>query len=479
MSARIPTVIFLLLTAVQLLLPKSSPAVELSYPFTDPLATLPTLMGKGEILPGDSAAVSLTLKNDFSRPLSLGEALDLALSNNQNIKRSWADIKIQAGVLGEAAAAFLPTLSGGVSFTKDYIFSFDANSSTTQSNSFTAQASVIWRIFDFGGRSANRSSAEKLLASALASHDVALQDAAGRAIKAYFDALIATASLTAKVKDEEIARHTLNSAKVREEIGAISQLDTLRAATALSRASLDRSRAHSEHQKALAALKRALGVPESTALLLPAELGEQLGGEVESRELNLWVEEAQKSHPSIVKLKKQYEAAQEMVTVAKSAGLPDVSVSGNYYMNTRPGQAVNPGTHETTFVINMNIPLFDGFATTYKVRGAQGRVERSRADLSDMEEQVATDIARAYADTNSARQNLESSATLISQAQSALAVSQRRYDNGVADITDVLGTQAAMADALNERVRCLAEWQSARLQLLVSSGRFGRRMVKN
>ena len=240
-----------------------------------------------------------------------------------------------------------------------------------------------------------------------------------------------------------------------------------------------KNRAYNEYQKSLAALRHAIGLSSAADLLLPTELTEQQGGVAESKELSLWLEEAQKNHPSIIKFRRQYDAAREQVKVVTSAGLPDVSVSANYYMNTRPGQAVNPGAHETTFIVNMNIPLFDGFASTYKLRGAEARVERSKADLAEAEEQVSMEIAKAYADTGSAKQNLDSSATLISLAQSALTVSQRRYDNGVADITDVLGTQAVLADAWSERVRCLAEWHSSRLLLLVSAGKLGRFAIKN
>ena len=124
--------------------------------------------------------------------------------------------------------------------------------------------------------------------------------------------------------------------------------------------------------------------------------------------------------------------------------------------------------------VTATLPLFDGFASTYKVRGAQARVEKRVAALADTEQQVAVGVIRAYADTSSALQNLDASATLLASAQSSLTVSQRKYNKGAADITEVLSTQAALADALNERVRCLSEWNSARLHLLASAGRMGR-----
>ena len=97
--------------------------------------------------------------------------------------------------------------------------------------------------------------------------------------------------------------------------------------------------------------------------------------------------------------------------------------------------------------------------------------------MEDIEQQVAMGVTKAYADATSSLSNLESSAALLEAAQSALAVSQRKYDKGAADITEVLGTQSDLVDAWNQRVRALAEWHSARLQLLANVGKMGRTAV--
>jgi hypothetical protein len=51
--------------------------------------------------------------------------------------------------------------------------------------------------------------------------------------------------------------------------------------------------------------------------------------------------------------------------------------------------------------------------------------------------------------------------------------SQKRYDKGAADILELLSTQSALADAQQERVRCLSDWRSARLRLMSSAGVLG------
>lgn len=467
----------LLLAAGMLSLPTFAHSFEFPYLFKDPLRSMPEVVEKGVILPGDSTPIPRTIQKDFKQPLTLNEAVDLALSNNQQVKSAWADIKVQAGALGESYAAYLPTIRGVVNYTKDNISYSDSRYPSVDTNSFTGQASANWRIFDFGGRAASRHSAENLLTAALSSYDATLQDALTKVIQSYFDAMTASASLTAKTKDEEVAQGTLRSAQDREAKGVVSQSDTLRAKTALARASLDKNRAQGEYQKALAVLGHHLGLPSTITLVLPSELHEQQDATVEKKELSRWLEEAQKTHPAIISARKQLEAAQGQVTVAKSAGLPTLDLSGNYYQNTRPGEAVTKDARETTAIIGISIPLFEGFSTTYKIRGAQAKVEKQTAALADIEQQVAMYVIKAHADTVSSLQNLGASATLLESAQNALAVSQRKYDKGAADITEVLSTQSALADALNERVRCLAEWHSSRLQLLASVGKMGRHAV--
>ena len=479
MNDKLQRVALVALAAGILSVASSAHSLELPYFLLDPLRTMPGVVEKGVILPGDTIPIPQTLQKDFAQQLTLIEVVDLALSNNQKVKFAWADIKVQAGALGEARATYLPTISGVISWTRDNISYSDSRSASTTSDLYTGQASASLRLIDFGGRAANRRAAENALASALASHDATLQEVLASVIQSYFDTVTAKASLVAKTKNENIAQNTLNSAKAKEANGAISQSDTLRATTALARASLDRNRTQGEYQKKLAILRHGLGLSGATELLLPSELNEPIdGGAIESKELSLWLDEAQKSHPSVLMAKKQLEMAQEQVTVVQSVGLPTINLSGNFYQNTRPGDAVtSSGAQETTLVVNMIIPFFDGFASTYKLRGAQAQVEKKKAALYDMEQQVAMDVIKSYADTTSSLRNLGASKILLEAAQNSLAVSQRKYDKGASDITEVLSTQSALADAWNERVRCLAEWHSAKLQLLANAGKMGRHAV--
>lgn len=85
----------------------------------DPLLAIPEVLEGGSALPGDHVPPSCPVVWDASQPLTLGAAVDVALCNNAQIRAAWASIKSQAGTLGEARAAYLPTASVSMSRTID------------------------------------------------------------------------------------------------------------------------------------------------------------------------------------------------------------------------------------------------------------------------------------------------------------------------------------------------------------------------
>jgi len=118
--------------------------------------------------------------------------------------------------------------------------------------------------------------------------------------------------------------------------------------------------------------------------------------------------------------------------------------------------------------------LFEGFSRTYKIREAQAQSEKSEAQLQDTELQILIEVVKAHADALSSFENLHASQQLLDATQAAVNSSQIRYDKGAADILELLSTQSALADAQQERVRCISDWRSARLRLMSNSGVLGK-----
>ncbi|MDP3332494.1 MAG: TolC family protein [Methylococcaceae bacterium] len=446
----------------------------------DPLQTLPAVIDNGVILPGDSSPFSCSIQKDFATPLALDEAVDIALCNTPQVKIAWANIKAQASALGEARAAYLPTIIGTVSRLHSHTEYPESKVQSFTTNGTTLHGSLSWRLFDFGGRAANLEAANWMLSQALANQDATFQKALNAVIQAYFDSQASNAALIAKIDIERLAQSTLDSAKNREKRGVSGQGDTLQAATALAKAALDKSRAEGEYRKSLSLLVYALGVPTNTTITLP-NITE--GGDAQTDEntynLNAWLENARKNHPAISAAMAQWEAARARIIAARSEGLPTVDFAINGYQNGYPGQSPSPTqTRVATIGVSVTIPLFEGFSRTYKIRGAEAQAEQQEAELVDVEHQTLMEVVKSYADAVSSLNNLKFSSTLLQSAKDALATSQRRYDKGAAEIMEILSTQTALADAKQERIRCIAEWRSAKLRILASSGLLGQSMIR-
>ncbi|MBF0461659.1 MAG: TolC family protein [Magnetococcales bacterium] len=447
-------------------------------PWEDPLLTRPPVLDSGKVLPGDTdpppcAGDIASDGAELLQPLALTRAVDLALCHNPQARSAWAAIKVQAAAVGEARAAYLPTLSASGSRLNDQTRYPGSNLPATDLNSDTLSGNLSWRLLDFGGRDANRESANALLGAALANHDAVVQKILTEVVGAYFDAQTAQATWFARQTSASLSRQTLETARRREARGSGAQSDTLQAATALARATLERNRAQGAYHKALLALVYALGLPTGTPVTLAEDLLDSANRM--QQDLHAWLEQARIQHPALLAARAQLESAKEKVIATRAEGLPTLDATGSFFQNGRPNQGVTTiKTQETQAGVTLNIPIFDGFARTYKVQGAQAQVEQKEAELQDTEHQVLMEVLKAHADARAALANLTASQDLLAAAQEAIDTVQHKFARGAADILEILNTQTALSDAQQERIRCLADWRSARLRLLSTAGLLGR-----
>lgn len=442
----------------------------------DPLLTMPPILELGPSLP-DGASIVCPAQLDLSQSLGLGEVIDLALCNNPHIKQAWANIKIQAGAVGEARSVYLPTASASFSPRQQTQVNYPQSPSSLNSinNGRMAYANLTWRLFDFGGRAANRASANLLLESALASHNAGIQKLLAITTQSYFDVLTAKATVQAKSQAADFARSSWEATLRREVRGVSGRSDVLQAQTALEKAQLAASRADGDYRKALATLIFYMGLPTNTQLRLQ-EAGEHIQKEG-IKELNAWLSDAEEGHPAIRAARTQWESAKKKVVTARSAGLPSIDFVGNFYQNGYPNQGVQPVNSNTTTVgLTLNIPIFEGFATTYKIRSQEAQAEKAQAEFEGATQQVLTEIVKSHAEAVSSLANLGFSQRLLEAAHAAMQSSVNRYSKGSADILELLATQSAMTEAQQERIRCIAEYRSARLRLLANAGNLGRNL---
>ncbi|MGK5003824.1 TolC family protein [Janthinobacterium sp. LB2P70] len=433
------------------------------------LARVAAQAGEFEVAPCPSAS-------EAGVPLTLPAAVDLALCHNAQVHGAWAGIRLQAAGVGEARAAFLPTLNAGVSRVHDRTAYPGASTPSGSLNSNTGSLNLSWRLFDFGGRAAGQRSAQALLDAALANRDAVLQKTLAATVSAYFDAQTARANVRMREEYHALANETVLATQRRAQRGLGSHSDTLQATSALAKAALGASRADGEFQKARAVLVYTLGLPAEAGVVLDDDTAEPAAGLRE--DLHTWLALAQARHPAIVAAQAQLAAARERVAVSESEGRPSIDLTANLYQNGRPNQGLSAAsTRETLVGISLNIPLFDGFARHYKVRGALAQAGQREAEAQDVKQQTLMELVKTHSEASTALANLAASQAWLDAARDAQASVQRKFGLGAADILEMLNTQSALLEAQQERIRCQAEWRSARLRLLASAGVLGREAI--
>lgn len=446
----------------------------------DPLWVKPPVIDAGPVLP-DQIPIVCPPKVDLSKPLALADAVDLALCNNPQIAAAWAAIKISASAVGEARAAYLPTINGTYSRLRNKVVYPDLPDLETTSKGNTAYGTFNWRIFDFGGRETNRISSNYLLAAALASHDAAIQKILANVIGAYFEVLTTSAFAKTKEQSEHIAKETWQASIRKEKNNALARNDVLQADAQYAKAQLASKRAIGEYQKALSSLAYIMGQSANTPLVLQEHLDDLNSGSIKgvnlaqnAKDLQDWLTQTQERHPAIVAAKAQWESAKMKVHSARSEGLPTVDFVTNFYQNGYPNQGLQAvKSNTTTWGFTINIPLFEGFARTYKIRGAQAQAEQTEAQMRDVELQILTEVVKSYADTQSSLANLASSQRMLKASLLALESSLNRFIRNAADIVEMLQAQDTLATAQQERIQCLSEYRAARLRLLANAGQLG------
>ncbi|GJI89803.1 protein CyaE [Rugamonas sp. R1(2021)] len=445
----------------------SAPAADLRIASLDGYAVVPA--GIESAGPADAASVVCASQHFRLQQLTLVEAVNLALCNNPQIRGAWAAVQVQSNSVGEARAAYYPSVSAGLTRLSDRTQLEGYSEGSTKLEGTAKNLGVNWRLFDFGERDANRQAATAMLGAAIASHEAVQQRILANIISSYFDAQTQMATVEGKQKNTALAAQILASAERREARGAGDRSDTLQAKSALAKASLEQVRADGAYRKSMATLVYALGIASNAPVSIMHDV--PVAGQEARRELEDWMSIARRQHPALRAARAGVEAAKQKLRAQASQARPTLDFSGNFYQNGRPNQGLPPITSKETIVaVTLNIPIFDGFAQRYRVRGAMAQVEQRAAELEDAEHQILSEIVKAYADAGASLENLGASQQLLEAAQAALDSVQLKFEGGAANIVDVLNAEIGLSEARQERIRCLAEWRSARLILMANTG---------
>lgn len=386
------------------------------------------------------------------------DAVDLALCNHPQTREVWASARVQAALVGVARAGWLPNLDASASATR---FQYDDGSYNRRSAALT----LSWLLIDFGQRSANVENARQLLNAAAATQDATVQSLFLAALQSYYTAQATQAAVISASEAERSAREAYQAADARYNVGVATPADRLQAQTALSQATLNRIRAEGEARNGLGALANALGFEAQQKIVL-AELPALPAELVFQKEIDAMIAEAQARRPDLKAAEAQLKAAEASVDLARAQGRPTVSLAAGPSWQNSAGVVTQGGSIGLT----LNVPIFAGFDTTYRVRSAAAQADVRAAQRDRIKNQIALDVWKSYQSLTTATQSLKTAADLVASAEQSERVALGRYKAGVGTVLDLLVAQSALASARLQRIQAQLDWNVYRATLAQSMG---------
>jgi len=406
--------------------------------------------------------------------LTLADVADAALCNNPQTREAWANARIQAAQVGIARSAYLPSVTDNISGN----FTWSDPEQATRNNPYnTISNSIVasYLLYDFGNRNATLENARQLLQAASATQDATIQTILLSVIQSYYLAQSGVAALEASREAERASEESFKAANARYIAGIVTPADKLQAQTAYAQATLLRITAEGTVKTAYGTLANVMGIDSNQPLTLAPSLSADGGQNIEA-DINGLIEQARNRRPDLMASEAQVKAAQAAIEASKAAAKPTVSLGVSN--NVQDGSNIT-SNNNSTVGFTVAIPLFNGYAPTYRIRSAEATADARVAQRDRIRLQISLDVWRAYQSLRTANETITASNILLSSAEESERVALGRYKAGVGNIIDTLNAQSALASARQQKITAQLNWNIARATLAQSIGSLDNAMIQS
>ncbi|WP_214229038.1 TolC family protein [Pedobacter sp. B4-66] len=425
--------------------------------------------------------LGLILSNTVSaqQTLSLKDALNYAIENSANMRRAKLDIDGGKFKTEEIRAQALPQITGTAGLTYNPIIGqqvvdFGGQLQTLkfgQKWNSSAGVQLSQQLFNqqvFTGLQAARSSEEYYNLTAQYTEEQLIEVVAGN----YYQVLVNRQQMNVidtNIKNVKVIETIISN---QYKNGLAKKIDVDRIKVNLTNLETQRSQILNAITQLENMLKYSMGMPVSTNITLPrTELTEVTQLPELSDSLNF----DNRTEIKLLDIKDKLLSLQRKAYVAEY--YPNLSLTGNY---TYSSQANNfdflttnrkaIGFDASAIGLTLKIPIFNGFSTRSKVRQADVDIKKAKEDRKES----TNSLNLAY--ENAKLQLRDNISTINAQKKNAELANeiykstQNNYNNGLANLTDLLDTENSLTEAQNSYIQALLNYKIAEIQLIKSNG---------
>jgi len=407
----------------------------------------------------------------ISEPLSLADALNIAIRQNATILNAGSDLEATQGLIVQTRAVALPTLQavGQYKYTdptaiENFAYQQQAN------QGWNTGIQLVQNIYTGGTLRAAFQAARAEKAQALANYQATLSDTLLSVEVAYYDVLLAAQQITVNEASVNLLTKELKDQQSRYNAGTVPHFNVLQAEVALANARPPLIQARSTYRNDKNNLSNLLGynLPKQTVDDIPLNLTDNLDDHPYPVNLQDAVQKALGQRPELQALRESAELQRLNIVDAKAGYQPTLSVFAGYTWKSSQFTQPLDLTHEfdgwnAGGQITWN--LFDGGLTQGKVTQAKAQYQKSETTLENEGRTIELEVRTAYSDFIEAVETLDSQNKVVEVAEEALREAKARSDAGSGTQLDVLNAETSLTQARTTQIQALHDYDTARARL--------------
>ena len=390
-------------------------------------------------------------------PLTLQQAVKIALEKNPQRKAALADTKAASADVRVARSFLMPHLMFSETATRGndpvYVFGsklrqqrftpndFALNVLNTPQpfGNFSTRFGGTWSLFDSFASWHGMSRAKHADDAAEHMLERTDQEIVFHVIDAYYQLLLAGKQLDVTEQAVKTARSILDSSQARFDSGLVVESDLLSAKVRMAAREQELIRARNDVSLGQAQLNIAMGLPIESAFQPTEVLAEH---QLPKPDLAQEEKTALASRPDLLRIQSMEAAQRQSVAMAKSSFGPRVNAFADWELDN-PTLFAGHGGNNWTGGIEVQFDIFQGGAKRAQLSHEQALAERAAAMKQAAHDGILLEVRHAYYDWDASRQQVEVARAAIAQAKESLRINQNRYDGGLTTITDLLGAEDA------------------------------------
>lgn len=426
---------------------------------------------------------ALTFPGLAQEPLTLQQAVDLALQKHPSIEAAGQQVKAAEARIGQARSGYLPKVNYQETAARSnnpvFVFSslLTQHQFTEQNfniatlnrpgflDNFQSLVSVDQTVWDNRATKNHVRMAETGRAITAEDERRERLNMTTRVVQSYFGSTLAQAAFDSAREAVRSAEADLKRAESIRNAGMSTDADVLSIRVHLAGVREQEVRRNADLQVALAALNETLGLPLDTVHTLTTGLDPATLAAPGS---NAYESQAVQQRPEIRQVRLSEDLAEQQGSVAKSSRWPTVSARAAFEADRQT--FFDKGGANWWFGATLRWNLFNGFADKERIAESSYLLAAAKAKERQLDSGLRLEVRRAWANYTAANERIRLTTETVEQAEESLRITKNRYDAGMSTVTDLLRTETALLDARTRKLSAIYDQRLAAAAVELAAG---------